>query len=88
MDILLEFLDRPKQLPVAAAVFHEADVLSSVQTLKSTSPSRLAFLSCGKLGAESLVAAHGGTHSLDLARAGSYPLLAEGDLVLAWKFPH
>ena len=46
MDILLEFLDRPKQLPVAAAVLHEADVLASVQTLKSTSPSRLAFLFC------------------------------------------
>ena len=34
-----------------------------------------------------LVTAHGDTHSLNLARAGNYPLLAEGDLVLAWKFP-
>ena len=53
------------QLPVAAAVLHEADVLSSVQTLKSTSPSRLALFllrleARGKLGPESLVAAHDG----------------------------
>ena len=58
-------VDRPMQLPVAAAVLHEADVLSSVQTLKSTSPSRLALFllrleARGKLGPESLVAAHDG----------------------------
>ena len=36
----------------------------------------------GKLGAKSLVAAHGGTHSLNLVRVGGHPLLAEDGLVL------
>ena len=75
------------QLPVAAVVIHEADVSSSVRTLTSTSPVQVGLFLLGlearrKLGAESLVTIHGGTHSLDLARVRRYPLPAEGDLVL------
>ena len=75
------------QLLVAAVVFYEARVSSSVQTLKSTSPVQVGLFllgleAHGKLGAESLATAHGGTHSLDLARVRGYPLPAEGGLVL------
>ena len=81
------------QLPVVAVVLHEADASSPVQTLKSTSPVQVGFFflrlkARGELEVESLVAAHDGTHSLDLVRAGSYPLPAESNLVLAWKFVH
>ena len=72
---------------MAAVVLSEADVSSSVQTLKSTSPvqvglSLLGLEARGKLGAESLVTIYGGTHSLDIARVRRFPLPAEGDLVL------
>ena len=75
------------QLPVAAVVVYEADVSSSAQTFKSASPVQvdlvlLGLEARGKLGAESLVMAHGGTYSPDLGRVRSYPLPAEGDLVL------
>ena len=86
-NALLEILNRPMQLLVAAVVLREADVSSSVQTLKSTSPVQvdlflLGLEARGKLGAESLVTIHAGTHSLDLARVRRYPLPAEGDLAL------
>ena len=74
-------------LPVAAIVLREADVFSKVQTLKSTSPVLVGLVllgleAHGKLGAESLVTAHGCTHFLNHARVGSYPLPAEGDFIL------
>ena len=76
------------QLPVAAVVLHQADVSSSAKTFKSTSPVQvglflLGLKARGKLGAESLVTAYGGTHSLDLDWVRNYPLPAEGDFVLS-----
>ena len=75
------------QLPVTMVVLHEDDVSSPFQTLKSTSPAQVGLFlfsleARGKLVAESLVTVHGGTHSLDLAWVGRYPLHAEGDLAL------
>ena len=83
-DALLEFLDRPTQVRVAAVVLHEADVSSSVQTFKRTSLVQVGLFLRGleARGKLSLVTAHGGMHSLDLARVRSYPLPAEGYLVL------
>ena len=75
-DALLEFLDRPTQVRVAAVVLHEADVSSSVQTFKRTSLVQVGLFLRGleARGKLSLVTAHGGMHSLDLARVRSYPL--------------
>ena len=80
------------QLLVAVVVLREADVSSSIQTLKSTSSAQVGLVllglkARGKLGARSLVAVHCGTHSLNLVWVGSYPLPAEGDLVFALRSP-
>ena len=65
----------------------EANVSSSVQTRKGTSPIQVGLVllgleARGKLGEKSLVMAHDSTNSLNPVRVGGYPLPAEGGLVL------
>ena len=87
LSALLDILDRTLQLPVTVVVLSEADVSFLVQSLRGTSPAQMNLVffgleARGKLGAKTLVAAHGGTHSLNLVQVGGYPLPAGAGLVL------
>ena len=86
-NVLLEFLDRPLQLPVLVVVLSRANVSLSVQILKGMYPVQVGLVGLGlevrdKIRAKSLVTAHGGTLFLNLVRVGGCSLPTEGGLVL------